>query len=219
MWSLLISDLHFLNELFILLFCYLSHSLFSAPSLPPGNLMWIQEGNNVSLSWDPVKARDNESEVIGYKVGVAQKLWMWSETQCHCTFFNCFSPNCRYYCVRRDEVTAKSWGHQTQPLSWRYLRGEHTSSRCAQSVKEVKEPPALRSECSPPQVSNGLGHIHSVVFQIWGCVHMAVGSTAFAKFLFNYLYYTYLHSQLNFPPSEKEREVYQCYAIRTIGLL
>uniref|UniRef100_A0A8C2H6C6 Contactin-5 n=1 Tax=Cyprinus carpio TaxID=7962 RepID=A0A8C2H6C6_CYPCA len=40
----------------------------NAPSLPPGNLMWIQEGNNVSLSWDPVKARDNESEVIGYKV-------------------------------------------------------------------------------------------------------------------------------------------------------
>uniref|UniRef100_A0A8C1LTR9 Contactin-5 n=1 Tax=Cyprinus carpio TaxID=7962 RepID=A0A8C1LTR9_CYPCA len=40
----------------------------NAPSLPPGNLMWIQEGNNVSLSWDPVKARDNESEIIGYKV-------------------------------------------------------------------------------------------------------------------------------------------------------
>lgn len=31
--------------------------------------MWIQEGNNVSLSWDPVKAKDNESDVIGYMVG------------------------------------------------------------------------------------------------------------------------------------------------------
>lgn len=64
----------FLNGFFIFLFGYLS--LFSAPSLPPGNLMWIQEGNNVSLSWDPVKARDNESEVIGYKVGIAQIPWM-----------------------------------------------------------------------------------------------------------------------------------------------
>ncbi|XP_030620477.1 contactin-5 [Chanos chanos] len=38
------------------------------PSQPPSNLMWIQEGNNVSLTWDPVKAMDNESDVIGYKV-------------------------------------------------------------------------------------------------------------------------------------------------------
>ncbi|KAA0714687.1 Contactin-5 Precursor [Triplophysa tibetana] len=45
----------------------------NAPSLPPGNLMWIQEGNNVSLSWDPVKARDNESAVIGYKVLLRQE--------------------------------------------------------------------------------------------------------------------------------------------------
>lgn len=81
----------------------------------------------------------------------------WNSVPLH--IFLCFSPNCRYYCVRRDGATAKSWGHQTQPLSWHYLRGEHTSSRCAQSVKEVKEPPALRSECSPPQVSNGSGHI------------------------------------------------------------
>uniref|UniRef100_A0A8C4DFH1 Contactin-5 n=1 Tax=Dicentrarchus labrax TaxID=13489 RepID=A0A8C4DFH1_DICLA len=36
------------------------------PAQPPTNLMWIQEGNNVSLSWDPVKAKDNESDVIGY---------------------------------------------------------------------------------------------------------------------------------------------------------
>ena len=42
--------------------------LSSAPAQPPANLMWIQEGNNVSLSWDPVKATDNESDVIGYMV-------------------------------------------------------------------------------------------------------------------------------------------------------
>lgn len=81
--------------------------------------------------------------------------------------------HCRYYCVKRDGATAKSWGLQTQPWSWHYLRGAHTSSRCAQSVKEVKEPPALRSECSPPQVS-----VHCVFFQIWRCVHLAVGLTA-----------------------------------------
>lgn len=39
-----------------------------APAQPPTNLMWIQEGNNVSLSWDPVKAKENESDVIGYMV-------------------------------------------------------------------------------------------------------------------------------------------------------
>uniref|UniRef100_A0A4W6CH10 Contactin-5 n=1 Tax=Lates calcarifer TaxID=8187 RepID=A0A4W6CH10_LATCA len=38
------------------------------PAQPPANLMWIQEGNNVSLNWDPVKAKDNESDVIGYMV-------------------------------------------------------------------------------------------------------------------------------------------------------
>lgn len=46
----------------------LSVVFFSAPSHPPANVMWIQEGNNVSLSWDPVKALDNESDVIGYRV-------------------------------------------------------------------------------------------------------------------------------------------------------
>lgn len=40
----------------------------SAPAQPPNNLVWIQEGNNVSLSWDPVKAKENESDVIGYMV-------------------------------------------------------------------------------------------------------------------------------------------------------
>lgn len=88
-----------------------------------------------------------------------------------CCFFVFF--HCRYYCVKRDGATAKSWELQTQPWSWRFLRGAHTSSRCAQSVKEVKEPPALRSECSPPQVS-----IHCVVFQMWGFGHMTLGLTA-----------------------------------------
>ncbi|CDQ93122.1 unnamed protein product, partial [Oncorhynchus mykiss] len=38
------------------------------PVQPPANLMWIQEGTNVSLNWEPVKSKDNESDVIGYKV-------------------------------------------------------------------------------------------------------------------------------------------------------
>eukprot|EP00063_Salmo_salar_P044378 XP_014019213.1 PREDICTED: contactin-5-like [Salmo salar] len=38
------------------------------PVQPPANLVWIQEGTNVSLNWDPVKSKDNESDVIGYKV-------------------------------------------------------------------------------------------------------------------------------------------------------
>ncbi|XP_048836927.1 contactin-5 isoform X1 [Brienomyrus brachyistius] len=43
------------------------------PDRPPSNLMWIQEGDNVSLGWEPVKAMDNESEVIGYKVRLHQE--------------------------------------------------------------------------------------------------------------------------------------------------
>ncbi|XP_069572420.1 contactin-5 isoform X4 [Brachyistius frenatus] len=43
------------------------------PAQPPSKLMWIQEGNNVSLSWDPVKAKDNESDVIGYMVLLKQE--------------------------------------------------------------------------------------------------------------------------------------------------
>uniref|UniRef100_A0AAQ5X9V5 Contactin-5 n=1 Tax=Amphiprion ocellaris TaxID=80972 RepID=A0AAQ5X9V5_AMPOC len=43
------------------------------PAQSPTNLMWIQEGNNVSLSWDPVKAKDNESDVIGYMVLLKQE--------------------------------------------------------------------------------------------------------------------------------------------------
>ncbi|XP_039600283.1 contactin-5 isoform X2 [Polypterus senegalus] len=40
----------------------------SPPSQAPGNLMWIQDGDHVSLGWEPVKPLDNESDVIGYKV-------------------------------------------------------------------------------------------------------------------------------------------------------
>ncbi|XP_054649905.1 contactin-5 isoform X2 [Dunckerocampus dactyliophorus] len=43
------------------------------PVQPPSNLLWIQEGNNVSLSWDPVKAKENESDVIGYMVLLKQE--------------------------------------------------------------------------------------------------------------------------------------------------
>nr|XP_057935829.1 contactin-5 isoform X2 [Doryrhamphus excisus] len=43
------------------------------PVQPPRNLLWIQEGNNVSLSWDQVKAKENESEVIGYMVLLKQE--------------------------------------------------------------------------------------------------------------------------------------------------
>uniref|UniRef100_A0A669CIK7 Contactin-5 n=1 Tax=Oreochromis niloticus TaxID=8128 RepID=A0A669CIK7_ORENI len=43
------------------------------PAQPPANLHWLQEGNNVSLSWDPVKAKDNESDVIGYMVLLKQE--------------------------------------------------------------------------------------------------------------------------------------------------
>ncbi|CAL8374907.1 unnamed protein product, partial [Gadus morhua 'NCC'] len=43
------------------------------PEQPPMNLRWIQEGNNVSLSWDPVRAQDNESDVVGYMVFLRQE--------------------------------------------------------------------------------------------------------------------------------------------------
>ncbi|XP_061916934.1 contactin-5 isoform X1 [Entelurus aequoreus] len=50
-----------------------AHTTKAPPLQPPSNLLWIQEGNNVSLSWDPVKAKDNESEVIGYMVLLKQE--------------------------------------------------------------------------------------------------------------------------------------------------
>nr|XP_015197270.1 PREDICTED: contactin-5 isoform X3 [Lepisosteus oculatus] len=45
----------------------------SPPSQPPSNLMWIQDGDNVSLGWEPVKSLDNESDVMGYKVLLRQE--------------------------------------------------------------------------------------------------------------------------------------------------
>ncbi|KAJ8342773.1 hypothetical protein SKAU_G00327010 [Synaphobranchus kaupii] len=45
----------------------------SPPSQPPSNLMWIQEGDNVSLGWEPVKSLTNESHVLGYKVLLRQE--------------------------------------------------------------------------------------------------------------------------------------------------
>ncbi|KAG7471163.1 hypothetical protein MATL_G00121490 [Megalops atlanticus] len=51
----------------------------SPPAQPPSNLMWIQEGNNVSLAWEPVKPMDNESDVIGYKVFLRQEGRSYSQ--------------------------------------------------------------------------------------------------------------------------------------------
>ena len=43
---------------------------FSAPSQPPGNIEWNLTNSKIFLNWEHVKAMDNESEVIGYKVRV-----------------------------------------------------------------------------------------------------------------------------------------------------
>ncbi|MBN3297925.1 CNTN5 protein, partial [Amia calva] len=45
----------------------------SPPSQAPSNLMWIQDGDNVSLGWEPVRSLDNESDVMGYKVLLRQE--------------------------------------------------------------------------------------------------------------------------------------------------
>lgn len=42
----------------------------AAPSEPPGNLRWEQQGSQVSLDWEPVRPLANESEVMGYKVSI-----------------------------------------------------------------------------------------------------------------------------------------------------
>lgn len=59
----------------------------------------------------------------------------------------------RYCCVRRGGATARSRGLQTQPSFWPYPRGGRTSLRCERWAKEVKVPPAPRSDCWPPRVS------------------------------------------------------------------
>ncbi|XP_054990922.1 contactin-3 isoform X3 [Sorex araneus] len=38
------------------------------PSQPPGNVVWNSTGSSVLLSWECVRAAENESEVTGYKV-------------------------------------------------------------------------------------------------------------------------------------------------------
>lgn len=45
-------------------FCY----VFEAPSQPPGNVVWNVSDSSVILSWEEVRAMENESEVTGYKV-------------------------------------------------------------------------------------------------------------------------------------------------------
>uniref|UniRef100_A0A7N4P7N7 Contactin-5 n=1 Tax=Sarcophilus harrisii TaxID=9305 RepID=A0A7N4P7N7_SARHA len=46
---------------------------FSAPSQAPSNIMWEQQGSQVSLGWEPVRPLANESEVVGYKVFYRQE--------------------------------------------------------------------------------------------------------------------------------------------------
>lgn len=46
----------------------------AAPSEPPGNLRWEQQGSQVSLGWEPVRPLANESEVMGYKVSICSLL-------------------------------------------------------------------------------------------------------------------------------------------------
>lgn len=44
--------------------------LSSAPSQPPGKVMWNTSNSKIILNWEQVKALENESEVTGYKVSV-----------------------------------------------------------------------------------------------------------------------------------------------------
>lgn len=50
--------------MYMLLFLF----FFPAPSQAPSNIMWIQDGSQVSLGWEPVRPLANESDVMGYKV-------------------------------------------------------------------------------------------------------------------------------------------------------
>ncbi|XP_072345077.1 contactin-5-like [Scyliorhinus torazame] len=40
----------------------------SPPSQAPFNILWHKDGSALTLDWEPVRSRDNESEVMGYKV-------------------------------------------------------------------------------------------------------------------------------------------------------
>ncbi|KAG9353313.1 hypothetical protein JZ751_017890 [Albula glossodonta] len=47
---------------------------YNTPSQPPGNIEWNLTNSKIFLNWEHVKAMDNESEVIGYKV-VYRENW------------------------------------------------------------------------------------------------------------------------------------------------
>lgn len=58
---------------------------FAAPSQAPNNLRWEQQGSQLSLGWDPVRALANESEVMGYKVSVCSLCWIDTHLKnCYC---------------------------------------------------------------------------------------------------------------------------------------
>lgn len=42
--------------------------LLVAPSQPPVKVMWNTSNSKIILNWEQVKALENESEVMGYKV-------------------------------------------------------------------------------------------------------------------------------------------------------
>ncbi|XP_078394409.1 contactin-5-like, partial [Cetorhinus maximus] len=50
------------------------------PSQAPFNILWHQDGSAVTLGWEPVRNKDNESEVMGYKVLYRQEGQSQSET-------------------------------------------------------------------------------------------------------------------------------------------
>lgn len=39
-----------------------------APQRPPGNISWTFSSSSISIKWDPVVAKADESAVTGYKV-------------------------------------------------------------------------------------------------------------------------------------------------------
>lgn len=46
-----------------------------APKRPPSNISWTLSGSTVSIKWDPVVAKADESAVTGYKVEAA-RTWL-----------------------------------------------------------------------------------------------------------------------------------------------
>lgn len=43
--------------------------LFKAPSQPPANIAWKLANSKLCLNWEHVRTMENESAVLGYKVG------------------------------------------------------------------------------------------------------------------------------------------------------